>query len=163
MSIDQIVDVVDSYGVKLVELTGGEPLVQSESVTLCGVLLQKGYKVLVETNGSLPIRLLPSGCIRVVDVKCPGSGSGDSFLLENIDHLTPADEVKFVISNKNDFDWACDFVKKYQLHQKSTVLYSPCIGRIAPEELASWIVESNIPVRLGLQLHKFIWGDKRGV
>jgi 7-carboxy-7-deazaguanine synthase len=163
MSIGQIVDVIDSFGVKLVEVTGGEPLLQSESVSLCEVLLQKGYKVLVETNGSLPIRLLPTGCVRIVDVKCPGSGSADSFLQENIDYLTPADEVKFVISDKTDFDWANDFVKKYQLYEKSTILFSPCMGRIEPAELASWIVESNTSVRLGLQLHKVIWGDKRGV
>ncbi len=163
MSIDTIMDIVDTYGVKLVELTGGEPLFQAGSVKLCEVLLQKGYTVLVETNGSLPIRLLPSGCVRIVDVKCPGSGSGDSFLFENIDHLTTSDEVKFVISDKADFDWACDFINKYQLHTKATILFSPCIGRIEPAELASWIVESNLPVRLGLQLHKFIWGDKRGV
>jgi 7-carboxy-7-deazaguanine synthase len=163
MSIDKIMDIVASYGVMLVELTGGEPLFQVESVKLCEVLLQKGYTVLIETNGSLPIRLLPSGCVRIVDVKCPGSGSGESFLLENINYLTAADEVKFVISDKPDFIWACDFIEKFQLHKKSTILFSPCIGRIEPAELASWIVESNIPVRLGLQLHKFIWGDKRGV
>jgi 7-carboxy-7-deazaguanine synthase len=163
MPIDQVIDIVDSYGVKLVELTGGEPLAQTETVKVCEALLQKGYTVLVETNGSLPIRLLPDGCVRIVDVKCPGSGFGDSFLLENIDNLTPADEVKFVISDKSDFVWACDFVTKYQLYQKSTILFSPCIGRIEPSELASWIVELNFPVRLGLQLHKFIWGDKRGV
>jgi 7-carboxy-7-deazaguanine synthase len=163
MSIDKIMDIVDSLGVKLVELTGGEPLFQAESVKLCETLLQKGYTVLVETNGSLPIRLLPSGCIRIVDVKCPGSGSGESFLNENIDHLNGADEIKFVISDKPDFIWACDFIKKYQLYKKSTILFSACIGRIEPSELASWIVESNVPVRLGLQLHKFIWGDKRGV
>lgn len=163
MSIDTIMDVIDSLGVKLVELTGGEPLLQIESVKLCERLLQKGYTVLVETNGSLPIRLLPSGCIRIVDVKCPASGSGESFLIENVNHLNVEDEVKFVISDKSDFIWACDFIKKFQLHKKSTILFSPCIGRIEPAELASWIVESNVPVRLGLQLHKFIWGDKRGV
>lgn len=163
MSIDQIIDTVDSYQVKLVELTGGEPLFQAESVMLCEVLLQKGYTVLVETNGSLPIRLLPSGCVRIMDVKCPGSGSGNSFLLENISNLKAGDEVKFVISDRHDFNWACDFIKNYQLHLKSTILFSPCIGRIEPAELASLIVASNIPVRLGLQVHKFIWGDKRGV
>jgi len=163
MSIEKILEIVDSYGVKLVELTGGEPLFQDKSATLCERLLQKGYTVLVETNGSLPIRLLPSGCIRIVDVKCPGSGSGESFLLENVDHLNTMDEVKFVISDKPDFVWACDFINRFQLHKKSTILFSPCIGRIEPAALASWIVDSDVPVRLGLQLHKFIWGDKRGV
>ena len=163
MSIDQIMDSVDSYRVKLVELTGGEPLLQTGSLKLCEALLQKGYTVLVETNGSLPIRSLPSGCVRIVDVKCPGSGSGESFMLENIDYLNLSDEVKFVISDKADFLWACDFVNKFQLFQKSKVLFSPCIGRVEPSELADWIVESNFPARLGLQLHKFIWGDKRGV
>ncbi|NLD91624.1 MAG: radical SAM protein [Fibrobacter sp.] len=163
MSVDTIMDSVDAHGVNLVELTGGEPLIQAASVKLCEALLQKGYTVLVETNGSLPIRLLPSGCVRIVDVKCPGSGCGDSFLLDNIDHLNTSDEVKFVISDNADFNWACNFINKYQLHTKTTILFSPCIGRIKPAELASWIVESNLPVRLGLQLHKFIWGDKRGV
>lgn len=162
-SIEQIVEIVNSQNSTLVEITGGEPLIQKETPALCSKLLDKNYTVLVETNGSLPIDLLPEGCIRIIDVKCPGSGEAGSFLIENIRKLVKSDELKFVLSDRNDFLWALEFINKYKLDQLSTVLFSPCMGQVAPSELAAWILEKNAPVRLGLQLHKLIWGEKRGV
>jgi 7-carboxy-7-deazaguanine synthase len=162
-TIDEIMQTVESYQCKLVEITGGEPLMQSETPQLCKRLIDKGYTVLIETNGSYPIDLLPGGCIRIVDVKCPGSGESGSFLLKNIELLEPDDEIKFVISSVDDFNWSVDFVKRYNLERLATILFSPDLGKIASSELASWILEKNVPVRLGLQLHKLIWGDKRGV
>jgi 7-carboxy-7-deazaguanine synthase len=162
-SIEQIVEIVNSQNSTLVEITGGEPLIQKATPALCKKFLDKNYTVLVETNGSLPIDLLPEGCIRIIDVKCPGSGEAGSFLIENIGKLVKSDELKFVLSDRNDFLWALEFVNRYKLNQLSTVLFSPCMGQVAPSELAAWILEENAPVRLGLQLHKLIWGEKRGV
>lgn len=162
-SIESIMNSLSALGCKLVEITGGEPLLQSETPDLCRKLIDNNYTVLVETNGSLPIDKLPKGCIRVVDIKCPGSGQENSFLRENVDHLKRTDEIKCVISSRIDFDWALEYVKKYSLNDRSTVIFSPCMGVIDISDLAEWIVDSNAPVRLGVQLHKIIWGDKRGV
>jgi 7-carboxy-7-deazaguanine synthase len=162
-SIEQIVEIVNSQNSTLVEITGGEPLIQKETPALCQKFLDNNYTVLVETNGSLPIDLLPEGCIRIIDVKCPGSGEAGSFLIENIGKLVKSDELKFVLSDRNDFLWALEFVKKHKLDQLTTVLFSPCMGKVTLSELAAWILENNAPVRLGLQLHKLIWGEKRGV
>lgn len=162
-SIEAILQIVESHHCPLVEITGGEPLMQRGTPELCKRLLDKGHTVLIETNGSYPIDLLPKGSIRIVDVKCPGSGECGSFFIKNIDLLEPSDELKFVISSIDDFNWSVDFVKQYRLDQLATILFSPHLGKITASELASWILEKNAPVRLGLQLHKFIWGDKRGV
>lgn len=163
LSIGQVLQIVNSQNSGLVEITGGEPLIQKETPALCQKFLDNNYTVLVETNGSLPIELLPQGCVRIIDVKCPESGESGSFLIENIRNLRMSDELKFVISDKNDFLWALEFVNKYKLNQLSTVLFSPCMGKVAPSELAAWILDKDAPVRLGLQLHKLIWGEKRGV
>ncbi len=163
LTIEQIYSRVSELGTNLVEITGGEPLLQKNTANLCKLFLNNNYTVLVETNGSLDIDMLPAGCVRIVDVKCPGSGEGDSFLLSNLQRLEPHDEVKFVISGRTDFQWSIEFVKKYDLGTKSKILFSPCIGKIAPSDLAQWICEENAPVRLSLQIHKFIWGEKRGV
>jgi 7-carboxy-7-deazaguanine synthase len=162
-SVGQVLQIVNSQNSGLVEITGGEPLIQKETPALCKKFLDNNYTVLVETNGSLPIDLLPVGCIRIVDVKCPGSGESGSFLIKNIGSLGESDELKFVLSDRDDFLWALEFVNRYKLDQLSTVLFSPCMGKVAPSELAAWILEKNAPVRLGLQLHKLIWGEKRGV
>jgi 7-carboxy-7-deazaguanine synthase len=163
LSVAAVVDVVAGHGVTLAEVTGGEPLLQDETPELCRRLLEKGYTVLVETNGSLDISALPAGCIRIMDVKCPMSGMAGSLREANIDSLGPRDEVKFVISGKDDFLWAREFVLSRGLHGRCTVLFSPVQGRCAPRELSGWILEASAPVRLGLQLHHYIWGaDARG-
>jgi 7-carboxy-7-deazaguanine synthase len=158
-SIEEILKYVKGHRCSLVEITGGEPLIQSKTVTLCQNLLQNNYTVLLETNGSLDISPLPSECIKIIDIKCPDSGSGSSFLLKNLQYLSQNDECKMVISTKNDFIWALDFVNKYSLNKKCSVLFSPNTRLINPVDLADWIIESDAPVRLGLQLHKIIWGE----
>jgi len=163
-SIDEIVSEVRRLSCPLVEVTGGEPLFQAETPSLCGRLLDEKYTVLVETNGSLDIAALPEGCIRIVDVKCPGSGEGESFFSGNLKALDKNDECKFVLTNREDFDWAIGFVRRHRLHDICTVLFSPAWGRVEPAALAAWIVECNAPVRLGLQMQKIIWGHgARGV
>jgi len=159
MSIDDICAQVSSYHCNLVEITGGEPLLQPETPELCYRLLKNGYTVLVETNGSLDIRSLPPECIRIVDVKCPGSTTGESFDQHNLEAITGNDQLKFVISGSNDFEWAVAFIEHHRLANRCTIIFSPNTTLCSVQELAGWIVENNTPVRLGLQLHKIIWGN----
>ncbi len=162
--VDDIVQKVKELKCSLVEITGGEPLLQEEAPLLCRKLLDLGCTVLVETNGTQDISQLPDECIRIMDIKCPGSGCNGSFDLKNIAYLNPDDECKMVLSGKDDFNWACEFIYTHNLHEKCTVLFSPNIQKLSPENLAEWILEKNAPVRLGLQLHRFIWGNNvRGV
>jgi 7-carboxy-7-deazaguanine synthase len=159
MSIDEIMAWVESQHCRLVELTGGEPLLQKETGALAARLCDETYTVLVETNGTRDISSLPDPCVRIMDIKCPSSGMADSLLLSNLDALTPNDECKFVISDRPDFDWACTFLARHRLASRCTVIFSPNLAALAGKTLAEWIVETNPGARLGLQLHKFIWGD----
>lgn len=163
LPFEQIVRAVQTHRTRLVEITGGEPLLQAETPLLCKRFLELAYTVLVETNGSLDISLVPPPVIRIIDVKCPSSGHEGSFLNKNFSLLTSSDECKFVLSDKDDFFWALDLVHKENLHEIATVIFSPNIKLLPPKDLAEWILEENAPVRLGMQLHKVIWGDKRGV
>lgn len=163
-TIEDIIKKVKNFGCSLVEITGGEPLLQAETPLLCQRLIDCDYTVLVETNGTQDISLLPEACIRIMDVKCPGSGKSAFFLTENINNLRPEDECKMVLSGREDFLWAIDIIHTYELHKKCPVIFSPNIEKVKPKELAEWILEANAPVRLGLQLHKIIWGvDANGV
>jgi 7-carboxy-7-deazaguanine synthase len=163
-SIDGIVSAVAALACPLAEITGGEPLLQEETPFLCSKLLDKDLTVLVETNGSLDISTLPGGAIKIVDVKCPSSGEHDSFILKNLKVLKPADQCKFVLAGREDFEWALDFIKQHSLDKTCHVIFSPVIPALQPKTLARWILDESAPVRLGLQLHKIIWGnDIRGV
>ncbi|MGA2506070.1 MAG: radical SAM protein [Chitinispirillaceae bacterium] len=161
LSLEQVVRTVQEHRTKLVEITGGEPLLQAETPLLCRRFMELGYTVLVETNGSLDISCVPPPAIRIVDIKCPSSGHEGSFLNKNFSMLTSADECKFVLSDKDDFFWALDVVRKENLHETATVIFSPNMKLLPPKDLAEWIVEENAPVRLGMQLHKIIWGEQR--
>lgn len=163
-SIDEIVKKVNRSKPSLVEITGGEPLIQEETPRLCSKLLDTGYTVLVETNGTQDISTLPDGCIRIMDVKCPGSKNSIPFLEDNLAHLQPSDECKMVISSREDFSWSLDFVNMNSLNKKCTVIFSPNVKKVSLQDLAEWILECDAPVRLGIQLHKYIWGDPvRGI
>jgi 7-carboxy-7-deazaguanine synthase len=162
MSLDDIVSAVRAYGLELVEVTGGEPLLQPECADLCRRLIAAGTTVLVETNGTLDISVLPQEAIRIVDVKCPGSGAGGSFRAANIKGLRPSDECKFVLSDCADFCWACAFVDTHGLQRRCTVIFSPAAPRLKAADLAEWMLEERVPARLGIQLHKVIWGAARG-
>ena len=164
MSVDGIIGEIEKFSVKLVEITGGEPLLQADTAALCDELLRRGYEVMVETNGSLDIGAIPKGVRRIVDVKCPDSGSGGSFLVDNINYLDKNDEVKFVIASINDACWAKEFCDLHNIPQKCTAIFSPVSASLPYDKLADWMVENHLAdIRLGLQLHKIIWGDKRGV
>jgi 7-carboxy-7-deazaguanine synthase len=151
--------------VPLVELTGGEPLLQEEIYPLAEKLLAAGYTVLIETSGERFIGRLPQKVIKIVDVKCPDSGEADTFELKNLDALSTSDEVKFVLSTRRDYEFARDFTQQYHLSLKvRAVLFSPVFedpeGKwqgLQPRELVEWILADGLPVRLGLQLHKFVW------
>lgn len=163
-TLEEIMQRVHTLGTGLVEITGGEPLLQEKTANLCTMLIDQGYTVLVETNGSQDISRIPSECIRIVDVKCPGSGMADSFCCDNIARLTQRDECKMVLSGKKDFDWALDFIYTHKLHEKCTILFSPNTSMVEPYKVAEWIIQSGAPVRLQLQLHTIIWGKHiRGV
>jgi 7-carboxy-7-deazaguanine synthase len=151
--------------VTLVEITGGEPLLQPETPTLAEKLMGAGYIVMIETSGEQLVGLLPQGVIKIVDVKCPDSGEADTFNLANLEAVGPNDEIKFVISTRRDYDFARDFVKRHRVAERvHEVLFSPVFADpsgkwagLTARELAEWILEDGLRVRLGLQLHKFIW------
>ena len=173
MNVDEVLARVDELAaansfrakVPLVELTGGEPLLQEEVYPLAEKLLAAGYTVLVETSGERFVGRLPQEVIKIVDVKCPDSGEADTFELRNLDVLSANDEVKFVLSTRRDYEFARNFTQQYQLTQKvRAVLFSPVFedpeGKwqgLQPRALVEWILADGLPVRLGLQLHKFVW------
>ncbi|MDR2592039.1 MAG: radical SAM protein [Chitinispirillales bacterium] len=145
---------------RLVEITGGEPLLQPETAALCAGFLALGYEVMLETNGSLDIAALPPGVRRVVDVKCPGSGEGGSFLAANINHIGPGDELKFVLASIDDAVWAAEFCARRGLAARCPIIFSPSAPSLPYKTLAEWMVKTRpAGVRLGIQLHKVIWGD----
>ncbi len=159
MEVAEIVRRVADFGCDLVEVTGGEPLVQPETGLLLGTLVEAGYEVLVESNGSLP---LPEnrGWRVIMDIKCPGSGMGDSFNRDNLARLTATDEVKFVIGDRRDFEWALARVEEYGLSDgRREVLLSPVPGACPPSLLAAWLLESGRRLRLQVQLHKIVWPE----
>jgi 7-carboxy-7-deazaguanine synthase len=165
MSVDDVVEQVKGYGCGTVEVTGGEPLLQPDVYPLMERLLAAGHDVLLETGGHRSIEHVPRGVKRIVDVKCPGSGEADKNHWPNLDLLTTTDEVKFVIRDRVDYDYAKDVVARHSLVERTAaVLFSPVHGVLEPKQLAEWILADRLPVRLQLQAHKYIWGaDVRGV
>jgi 7-carboxy-7-deazaguanine synthase len=166
LEIPEIERQIRSFDCRLVEITGGEPLLQAQTPELIRTLLDRQYTVLLETNGSREIGVVDERCIRIVDVKCPSSGESEKNRLENFDIITPNDEVKFVIGNREDFVYAKSIISTHLSHGNGLKppLISPVFGRMNPESLARWILEDHLDVRLQIQLHKVIWGaEKRGV
>lgn len=163
-SVDELVRRVQESGTKLVEITGGEPLATPETPELCRRLLDAGFEVLFETNGSLPIAEIPREVRKILDCKLPGSGMAERNDFSNYALLAPHDEVKFVISCRADFDAMLEVIRRYDLPSKTAnLLASPVWGRVAFTDLAEWVVSSRAPVRMQLQMHKLIWGDRPGV
>jgi len=161
--IGDVVRTVSGIGVKLVEITGGEPLMQKRTPALCERLLDAGFEVMLETNGSMDISAVPKEVHRIVDVKCPSSGAGGSFMLENIRYLTANDELKFVLVSLHDAEWAKEFCEEHRLTEKCTVIFSPVARNLEYGKLADWMLENRLKdIRFGFQLHKVVWGDKRG-
>jgi 7-carboxy-7-deazaguanine synthase len=165
MSLDEIVGTVDGYQCALVEITGGEPLLQRDVYPLMRRLLAAGRTVMLETGGHLSIEQVPEAVIRIVDVKCPGSGESHRNCWPNMDRLRHHDEVKFVIRDRADYEYARDIATRHGLASRvAAVLFSPVHGVLDPRDLAAWILADALDVRLQLQVHKYIWGaDVRGV
>jgi len=161
----EIVEAVTRERCPLVELTGGEPLLQPGAIDLMRTLVADGFEVLLETGGHMPIDEVPDEVVTILDVKCPGSGESGKMHWPNLDQLSARDEVKFVISDRRDFDYAADIVRRHDLSTRAgAVLFSPAFGVMAPDELSKWLLESALPARLQLQMHKYIWApDARGV
>ena len=172
MSHDEVMNAVRAFApVKLVEITGGEPMLQErELISLMRALLAEGYKLLLETSGERPLASVPKEVIKIVDVKCPASGEAGTFREENLSALTEHDELKFVLADRADYDFARDFIRIHQLESMAgRIIFSPAFRKDArgersssqclldPQQLAQWILDDGLPVRLGLQIHKFIW------
>ncbi|HRI46289.1 MAG: 7-carboxy-7-deazaguanine synthase QueE [Ignavibacteriaceae bacterium] len=163
-SIDTIIEQIQKYNCKLVEITGGEPLVQAECLPLMEKLCDMGYEVMIETGGSLPIEKIDERVSVIMDLKCPSSKMMQKNRYENINHLKTIDEVKFVIGTREDYDWCKKIIEEYNLSEKCHILFSVVFGQLKPIDLVNWILEDNLPVRFQLQMHKIIWEPtKKGV
>ena len=164
MTLDKILARVDEIGTPLVELTGGEPLVHRNAFRLADMLLERGYTVLVETSGAVDVAPLDPRVHKIMDLKCPGSGEEGRNLWSNLDHLTGRDEVKFVIRDRRDYEWARDVIRERGLADRvragelRALLFSPVWGELDFKDLAAWVLEDRLPVRYQIQLHKVIWG-----
>ena len=156
LTLMEIQEKVAQYDCNLIEITGGEPLLQSQVVDLSKIFVDQGKTVLVETNGTQDIDVLFDPMIRIMDIKCPGSAESDKTDWNNIERLRVNDNVKFVICHREDFDWAVSVVKNYNLLNRAVVLFSPAYGLLNPEILAGWMLKLSLPIRLNLQLHKYM-------
>lgn len=171
MSVAEVIKKVNEYGNKLVEITGGEPLIQREVYPLIQGFLLEGFMVLVETNGSINIRELSAICHKkdrdrlhiIMDIKTPNSGESSKMDFGNIPLLTSNDEVKFVIFDRGDYEWSKEIINKYRFPEDCKILFSPVYRKLQPYKLAEWIIEDCLPVRLQLQLHRYIWKRKTRV
>jgi 7-carboxy-7-deazaguanine synthase len=165
MSVDDVMSAVEVYGCPLVEITGGEPLLQEGVYDLMERLLAAGHTVLLETGGHRPIDRVPAEVVKIVDVKCPGSGEADKNHWANLDRLAPHDEVKFVVLDRADYEFARDVVTRTQLPSRAAaILFSPVHDVLDPKTLSEWVIADRLPVRVQLQLHKLIWSPTtRGV
>ena len=164
MEIAHIISEIKRWDCNLVEVTGGEPLFQDECIDLLNELVNSNYEVMLETGGSLSISDVPKKVVKIVDFKCPSSGMVKKNLWSIVDDLKGHDEVKFVIGNREDFDWAKDRITEYSLDKICTLLFSPTFGEIDPQQIVEWILAENLPVRMQLQMHKMIWSpEEKGV
>lgn len=158
LSIEEIISEVKKYDCKLVEITGGEPLVQmTECLELMSRLCDEGFEVMIETGGSLSIKEIDKRVMIIMDLKCPSSGMEKKNLEDNIDFLKSTDEVKFVIGDREDYEWSKEQIMKYFLTEKCQVLFSVVFGKLEPATLVNWIIEDKLDVRYQLQTHKYIW------
>jgi len=163
-TIEQVIEAAEGFPTGLIEITGGEPLLQEETLSLVAALAERTRKVLIETNGSLSLRGIDARATAIMDIKCPGSGMSGRMLWDNLDRLRSHDEIKFVLTDRADYDWATGIIRKHRLLKRHIVHMSPAYGIMEPRRLASWILEDGLGVRLQLQLHKYIWpGVERGV
>ncbi len=164
-SVDDVIAQVEAYGCPTVEITGGEPLLQPDVIPLMSRLLERGYRVMLETGGHRSVAGVPAGVIRIIDIKCPGSGESARNDWSNLSLLTPLDQVKFVLADRADYEFAREVIAREHLADRcGAVLLSPVHGELALKPLAEWMLADRLPVRLQVQLHKYIWDPQtRGV
>lgn len=162
MSIEEVMGIIRRSGLYLVEITGGEPLLQKEVFPLIERLVEEGYKVLIETNGSIDLSNVHSEATIIMDIKTPRSGMSSQMKLSNLSLLKPKDEIKFVLCDRGDYEWAREFITSHSLTDQK-ILFSPAFGMLDPEKLSRWIIEDHLNVRLNLQIHKYIFKSLRGV
>ena len=161
LSDDDIVSRVRQSGIHLVEITGGEPLLQTEVYPLTTRLLDEGYRVLLETNGSMSIKDLDKRTVVILDIKTPGSGMSDRMDLTNLEMIKQSDEIKFVLTGRDDYEWTREMIRAYNLTDRCIILLSPTFGVLQPEDLAAWMIQDRMQARFNLQLHKYIFGPQR--
>lgn len=161
-TLDAIVDEVRAFGTRHVCVTGGEPLAQKRCVLLLERLCDAGFNVSLETSGALDVAGVDARVCKVIDLKAPGSGESARNLWSNLDHVTARDQIKMVIADRADYDWACAMLRQHHLDSRCTVLLSPVANKLPPRQLAEWILADRLPVRLQMQLHKLLWGDVPG-
>jgi len=162
MSLDDILHKIAGYRTKHVTVTGGEPLAQKACIDLLDLLCDEGYHVSLETSGAIDISKVDERVSRIIDLKTPGSGEVAKNRFKNLKYITPNDQIKFVICDRMDYLWAKDKLKEFQLNERCEVLFSPSHGVLDATKLADWILEDHLPVRLQIQLHKYLWGDVPG-
>jgi 7-carboxy-7-deazaguanine synthase len=161
MTVKEVLRAVSEHRCKLVEITGGEPLLQNDVPELAAELLKRDHTVLLETSGSQDISILPAGVIRIMDIKCPDSGMSEHMDWRNLKRLRKKDEIKFVIAGRKDYDWACEVMRKHRLTGRNLVLFSPVHRTLSPQQLAEWILQDSLLVRLQVQIQKILWGEER--
>nr|WP_207143757.1 7-carboxy-7-deazaguanine synthase QueE [Ectothiorhodospira shaposhnikovii] len=162
MTLTQILEQVAGYGVRHVCVTGGEPLAQPDCLPLLTALCDAGHEVSLETSGALDLALVDPRVIKVMDLKTPASGESGRNCWENLQYLVPADQIKFVLCDRADYEWARDSLQAHNLAARAEILFSPVHGRLSPRDLAEWILTDRLPVRFQIQLHKWLWDDARG-
>lgn len=162
MDLDEIVAKVAAFNPRYVCVTGGEPLAQPNCIPLLTALCDRGYEVSLETSGAMDISKVDKRVSRVMDLKTPGSGEESKNRYENIELLNTYDQLKFVVCHRDDYDWAKEKLQQHQLNERCEVLFSPIHGQLQPAELAEWVVEDNLPVRMQIQMHKYLWGEEKG-
>jgi 7-carboxy-7-deazaguanine synthase len=162
MTVGEVLAEVSAWQPRYVTVTGGEPLAQKSCLPLLSRLCDAGYEVSLETSGALDVGGVDPRVVKVMDLKTPGSGECEQNRMENLRHLSPRDQVKFVICDRADYDWSRELIAREGLARRCELLFSPCHGRQEPAELADWILADRLPVRFQLQLHKYLWGDARG-
>ena len=161
-SISAILQMVSSYRTRHVTVTGGEPLAQKNCLDLLKQLCDEGFDVSLETSGAMDISRVDPRAIKILDLKTPASGEMDKNRFKNLDYITSRDQIKFVICNESDYEWAKNILNQYHLHERCEVLFSPSYQEMNPAQLADWILRDKLPVRFQIQLHKYLWGDVPG-
>jgi 7-carboxy-7-deazaguanine synthase len=164
MSVTEVLEALRQHPTRLIEITGGEPLEQDEVYPLMSSLLERGYAVMLETGGHISIEQVPEEIVKIIDIKCPDSHEGHTVFWGNLDLVRPHDEFKFVISTRSDYEWSRAICRERLIGKPNTILFSPAHDQLPASDLARWILEDGLPVRLQLQIHKYIWGSHvRGV